>query len=44
MAAKVWEQNKYDVILEPAGIYWHEMAQHWPKVSLIMKNELYYQN
>ena len=38
MAAKVWEENKYDVVIEPAGIYWHEMAEHWPKVSFIQLN------
>lgn len=40
MAAKVWEENKYDVIIEPAGIYWHEMAEHWPKVIFCTNQKL----
>ena len=33
--AKIWEENEYDVIIEPAGLYWVEMSQHWPKTKLI---------
>ena len=33
--ATIWEDNQYDVIIEPAGIYWYEMAQHWPKTKFI---------
>ena len=33
--AKIWEDNKYDVIIEPAGLYWLEMAAHWPKTKFI---------
>ena len=27
MAKTIWEDNEYDVIVEPAGLYWHEMAR-----------------
>jgi len=33
--AKIWEDNHYDVIIEPAGLYWFEMAPHWPKTKFI---------
>merc|ERR1712168_519040 len=33
--AKIWEDNEYDVIIEPAGIYWTWMAEHWPKTKFI---------
>ena len=33
--AKIWEDNHFDVIIEPAALYWLEMAQHWPKTKLI---------
>jgi len=33
--AKIWEDNKYDVIIEPSGLYWLEMANHWPKTKFI---------
>ena len=33
--AKIWEDNKYDVIIEPAGLYWLEMSKHWPKTKFI---------
>ena len=33
--AKVWEDNHYDVIVEPSGLYWFEMAAHWPKTKFI---------
>jgi len=33
--AKVWEDNEYDVIIEPAGIYWTWMAEHWPNTKFI---------
>jgi len=33
--AKIWEDNHYDVIIEPAGLYWFEMATHWPKTKFI---------
>ena len=38
MAKKVWEENKYDVVIEPAAIYWHEMAEHWPKLHPLVFN------
>ena len=31
----LFEDNKYDVIIEPAGLYWLEMANHWPKTKFI---------
>jgi len=33
--AKVWEDNEFDAIIEPAGIYWTFMAEHWPKTKFI---------
>ena len=33
--AKIWEDNKYEVIVEPSALYWHEMAEHWPKTKFI---------
>ena len=33
--AKIWEENEFDVIIEPAGLYWFEMSKHWPKTKLI---------
>ena len=33
--AKIWEENEFDVIIEPAGLFWYEMAKHWPKTKLI---------
>lgn len=33
--AKIWEVNHFDVIIEPAGLYWAEMAKHWPKTKFI---------
>ena len=35
LARVVWESNKYDVIIEPAGLFWKEMSDHWPKSKLI---------
>ena len=35
MAKTVWEENEYDVIIEPAGLYWTEMADYWPKTKFI---------
>ena len=35
MAKTVWEDNKYEVIIEPSGIYWYEMAQIWPEAKFI---------
>ena len=34
-AKEVWEDNQYDVIIEPAGLYWYEMAKHWKKTRFI---------
>ena len=34
-AEQIWEKNEYDVIIEPAGLYWLEMAAHWPKTKFI---------
>ena len=33
--AKIWEENEFDVIIEPSGLYWFEMADHWPKTKFI---------
>ena len=33
--AKIWEDNKYEVIIEPSALYWKEMAEHWPKTKFI---------
>ena len=33
--AKIWEENEYDVIIEPAGLLWPEMAAHWPQAKLL---------
>ena len=27
MAKQIWEDNEYDVIIEPSALYWREMAQ-----------------
>ena len=35
LAKAVWESNKYDVIIKPAGLFWKEMSDHWPKAKLI---------
>ena len=35
MAKTVWEDNKYDVIIEPAGLYWLEMSKIWPEAKFI---------
>ena len=35
MAEKIWVENKYDVIIEPAGIYWTYMVDLWPKTKFI---------
>merc|ERR1712147_166868 len=32
---QIWEKNEYDVIIEPTGLYWLEMAAHWPKTKFI---------
>ena len=29
------EENKYEVICEPSGLYWYEMSQHWTKTKFI---------
>jgi len=33
--AKIFEENKYDVVIEPAGILWTYMVKHWPKTKFI---------
>ena len=33
--AKIWEDNKYEVIIEPSALFWTEMAEHWPKTKFI---------
>ena len=33
--AKIWEDNQYEVIIEPSGLYWNEMVEHWPKTKFI---------
>ena len=33
--AKIFEENKFDVIIEPAAIMWTFMAEHWPKTKFI---------
>ena len=35
MAKTIWEDNKYDVVIEPAGLYWYEMSQIWPNTKFI---------
>ena len=35
MAKKVWEDNQYDVIMEPSVLYWKEMANHWPNTKFV---------
>ena len=35
MAKIAWEDNEYDVIIEPSGLYFKEMAEHWPKTKFI---------
>ena len=35
MGKRVWEENKYEVICEPSGLYWYEMSQHWTKTKFI---------
>ena len=36
--AKIWEEENYDVIIEPAGILYTFMAEHWPKAQIINSN------
>ena len=33
--AKIWEDNQYEVIIEPSALYWNEMVEHWPKTKFI---------
>ena len=33
--ARIWEDNQYEVIIQPAGIYWTWMVDHWPKTKFI---------
>jgi hypothetical protein len=33
--AKIWEENKFEVIIEPSALYWYEMVSHWPKTKFI---------
>jgi len=33
--AKIWEDNKFEVIIEPSALYWTEMVEHWPKTRFI---------
>lgn len=35
LAKQVWENNHFDVIIEPAGLYWFEMSRHWPNAKFI---------
>ena len=35
LAKRVWEENEYEVICEPSGLYWYEMSQHWTKTKFI---------
>ena len=35
MAKMIWEDNKYEVICEPSGLYWYEMSQVWPNAKFI---------
>ena len=35
MAEDIWVKNKFDVIVEPAGIYWTFMVDLWPKAKFI---------
>ena len=36
--AKIWEDNKFEVIIEPSALYWNEMVNHWPKTKFIHSN------
>ena len=38
MAQKIWLENEFDVIIEPAGIFWTEMADLWPETKFIHLN------
>jgi len=33
--AKIWEDNKFEVIIEPSALFWQEMVDHWPKTKFI---------
>ena len=33
--AKIWEDNQFDVINEPAGLFWNLMVDYWPKSEVI---------
>jgi len=33
--AKIWEDNQYEVIIEPSALFWNEMVEHWPKTKFI---------
>ena len=38
MAQKIWLENEFDVIIEPAGIFWTEMVHLWPETKFIHLN------
>jgi len=38
MARKIWLENEFDVIIEPAGIFWTEMVDLWPETKFIHLN------
>lgn len=38
MAQKIWLENEFDVIIEPAGIFWTEMVELWPETKFIHLN------
>ena len=33
--AKIWEDNKYEVIIEPSALCWQDMVDHWPNTKFI---------
>ena len=33
--AKIFEENEFDVVIEPSGILWPYMVDHWPKTKFI---------
>lgn len=33
--AKIWEDNQYEVIIEPTALFWTFMVDHWPKAKLV---------
>ena len=34
-AKTIWEDTKYDVVIEPVDPYWYEISQIWPNKKFI---------